>query len=40
VVILLVTATESLTYLVAGVAGAVWVRPDRLVRGAKAAAAL
>jgi MFS family permease len=40
VVILLVTATESLTYLVAGVAGAVWVRPDRLVRGAKAAATL
>ncbi len=40
VVILLVTATESLSYLVAGVLGGVWVRPDRLIRGAKAAASL
>ena len=40
VVILIVTATESLVYLLSGVLGAVWIRPDRLIRGAKAAASL
>lgn len=38
VVILIVTASESLAYLFGGMAGAVWIRPDRLVRGAKAGA--
>lgn len=33
VVVLVVSATESLAYLLAGVAGGVWVRPDRLLRG-------
>ena len=38
VVVLVVSATESLVYLLAGVAGGVWIRPDRLLRAAKAAA--
>ncbi len=40
VVILIVTASESLAYLFGGVLGGVWIRPDRLVRGVKAAAEL
>jgi len=35
VVVLVVSATESLVYLLAGTAGAVWIRPDRLLRGPK-----
>ena len=40
VVILIVTATETLTNLLAGMIGAVWVRPDRLIRGSKEAASV
>ena len=36
VVVLVVSATESLVYFFAGVAGGVWIRPDRLLRAAKA----